>query len=66
MITTNAQAGEFPTTVGVGDALEWPNDGRTAAIWAVTAIGVTMLAAGLILRYGERSGKQARFTRLGL
>ena len=66
LVTTNAPAGEFPTKVGVGDALEWPNDSRSAAIWAVTTLAVTSLAAGLILRFGERSGKHARFTRLGL
>lgn len=66
IVTTNAQAGEFPTTVGVGDALRWPSDTRTAVVWAVTATGLTLLASGLILRYGERSGKQPRFTRLGL
>ena len=66
MLTTSAQAGEFPTTVGVGDALRWPSDNRTASVWAVTTIAITMMAAGAILRYGERSGKQARFTRLGL
>lgn len=66
LVTTNAQAGEFPTTVGVGEALRWPSDTRTAVIWAVSAIGLTMLASGLILRHGERTGKQPRFTRLGL
>lgn len=60
MVTTNAQAGEFPTTVGVGDALRWPSDARTAAIWAVSAIAITALASGLILRFGERSGSQSR------
>lgn len=66
MVTTSAQAGEFPATVGVGDALRWPSDSRTAAVWAGSTIAITMMAAGLILRHGERSGKQARFTRLGL
>lgn len=66
LVTTNAQAGEFPTTVGVGDALRWPSDSRTAAVWAISTIAITMLTAGIILRHGERTGKQARFTRLGL
>ncbi len=66
MVTTNAQAGEFPTAVGVGDALRWPSDDRTAAVWAISTVAVTMLAAGVILRFGQRPGKRARFTRLGL
>lgn len=66
IVTTSAQAGEFPTTVGVGDALRWPSDTRTAVVWAVATTAITLLASGLILRFGERSGKQPRFTRLGL
>ena len=66
LVTTNAQAGEFPTTVGVGDALRWPSDTRTSVVWAVAGISIMLMAAGLIVRHGERTGKQARFTRLGL
>lgn len=66
LVTTNAPAGEFPTQVGVGDALRWPSDARTAAVWSIITIAGTMMASGLIIRHGERSGKQPRFTRLGL
>lgn len=66
MVTTNAQAGEFPTTVGVGDALRWPSDTRTSVVWALAGISLTLLVSGLIIRHGERTGKQPRFHRLGL
>lgn len=66
MLTTNAQAGEFPTKVGVGEALNWPSDTRTSVIWGLAGISLLLLASGLVVRHGERSGKQPRFTRLGL
>lgn len=66
LVTTNAQAGEFPTKVGVGDALRWPSDTRTSVVWALSGISLTLLVSGLIIRHGERTGKQPRFHRLGL
>lgn len=66
LVTTNAQAGEFPTKVGVGDALRWPSDTRTSVVWALSGISLTLLVSGLIIRHGERTGKKPRFHRLGL
>lgn len=66
LVTTSAQAGEFPTKVGVGDALRWPSDTRTSVVWALAGISLTLLVSGLIIRHGERTGKQPRFHRLGL
>jgi hypothetical protein len=66
MVTTSAQAAEFPQTVGVGDGLEWPSDTRTAVIWAITATSIILAGTGLLIRAGERHGRQPRFTRLGL
>jgi hypothetical protein len=66
MVTTSAQAAEFPQTVGVGDGLEWPSDTRTAVIWAIAASSIILAGAGLLIRAGERTDRQPRFTRLGL
>lgn len=66
MVTTNAQAGAFPETVGVGDGLVWPSDTRTAVIWSISGSIIVLAGVGLLLRNGERSGKPPRFSRLGL
>lgn len=66
MVTTNAQAGAFPETVGVGDGLVWPSDTRTAVIWSIAGSAIALAGVGLLIRNGERSGKPPRFSRLGL
>lgn len=66
MVTTNAQAGAFPQTVGVGDGLPWPSDTRSAVIWSLAGSAIVLAGVGLMIRNGERSGKPPRFTRLGL
>ncbi len=66
MVTTNAQAAAFPQTVGVGDGLVWPSDTRSAVIWAIAGSSIVLLGTGMLIRAGERSGKNPRFTRLGL
>lgn len=66
MVATNAQAGSFPQTVGVGDGLRWPSDTRTAVIWAVGVSGIVILGLGTAIRSAEKSGRTPRFTRLGL
>ncbi len=66
MVTTSAQAAAFPETVGVGDGLVWPSDTRTAVIWAIAGSSIVLLGTGMLIRAGERSGRNPRFTRLGL
>lgn len=66
MTTTQAKAGEFPQTVGVGDGLRWPSDTRTAVIWGISGSIIILGAAGIMIRTGERNGRSPRFTRLGL
>ncbi|MCO5216040.1 MAG: CHRD domain-containing protein [Thermomicrobiales bacterium] len=66
MITTNAQAGAFPQTVGVGDGLRWPSENRAAVVMAVGVSAVILLGMGMVIRSAEKSGKHPRFTRLGL
>lgn len=67
LVTTDAQAGEFPTKVGVGDGLRWPSENRNTAVAALGVMGATLLIIGVIMRIGQHDGHRvSRFHRLGL